>query len=126
MYNEGKQYLATELARACNCPAYLVDAETFRGLTYQNILDGRKEFTAFSLAPFMTAIEARLSMDDLTPRGQVIRFEVDETFLRVDPLVRLQVIAQLLDLQLIDLNQAKEMEGLAPDGSGENDDSPDI
>lgn len=122
MYNEGKQYLATELARACNVPAYLVDAETFRGLTYQNILDGRKEFAAFSLAPLYTAIEARLSMDDLTPRGQFIRFEIDDTFLRVDPLVRLQVIAQLLELKLIDLNQAKEMEGLAPDGNEEAED----
>jgi len=117
MYNEAKQYLATELARACNVPAYLVDAETFRGMTYQNILDGRKEFTAFSLAPFYTAIEDRLSMDDLTARGTYIKFDVDDTFLRVDPLTRLQVVAQLLELQLITLDQAKEMEDLTPDGS---------
>ncbi len=119
MYNEAKQYLATELSRACNVPAYLVDAETFRGMTYQNIIDGRKEYFAYSLAPFVTAIEARLSMDDITPRGQVIRFAVDETFLRADPTVRLQVTEQLLSLGLIDINQAKAMEGLAPDGSGE-------
>ena len=117
MYNEAKQYLATELARACNVPAYLVDAETFRGMTYQNILDGRKEFTAFSLAPFYTAIEDRLSMDDLTAHGTYIKFDVDDTFLRVDPLTRLQVVAQLLELQLITLDQAKEMEDLTPDGS---------
>ena len=123
MYNEAKQYLATELARACNVPAYLVDAETFRGMTYQNIIDARKEFMAYSLNPFITAIESRLSMDDLTPRGLEVRFEVDETFLRVDPLVRLQVTEKLLELQLIDLNQAKEMEGLAPDG---NDNETDI
>ena len=127
MYNESKQYLATELSRACNVPAYLVDAETFRGMTYQNILDGRKEFAAYSLAPFITAIEDRLSMDDLTPRGTYIRFAVDETFLRVDPLTRLQVTGQLLALNLISLDQAKEMEGLAPDGSGDTDDpNPDI
>lgn len=117
MYNEAKQYLATELSRACNVPAYMVDAETFRGMTYQNIIDGRKEFMAYSLAPYITAIEDRLSMDDLTPRGQVVRFAVDETFLRVDPLTRLQVTEKLLELNLIDLNQAKEMEGLAPDGN---------
>jgi HK97 family phage portal protein len=120
MYNEAKQYLATELSRACNVPAYLVDAETFRGMTYQNILDGRKEYYAYSLAPFITAIEDRLSMDDLTPRGQVIKFAVDQTFLRADPMVRLQVTEQLLTLGLIDLDQAKAMEGLSPDGSGEN------
>jgi hypothetical protein len=58
-------------------------------------------------------------MDDITPRGQVIRFAVDETFLRADPTVRLQVTEQLLTLGLINLDQAKAMEGLAPDGSGE-------
>jgi phage portal protein BeeE len=118
MYNEAKQYLATELARACNVPAFMVDAEVFRGMTYQNILDGRKEFAAYSLAPFYTAIEARLSMDDLTPRGTVVRFMIDETFLRVDPTTRLSVTEKLLELQLINLDQAKQMEGLTPDGNG--------
>lgn len=121
MYNEAKQYLATELARACNVPAYMIDAETFRGMTYQNIIDGRKEFMAYSLAPYITAIEDRLSMDDLTPRGQVVRFDVDETFLRSDPMARLQVTEKLLELGLINVSQAKEMEDLTPDGSGESD-----
>ena len=121
MYNEAKQYFATELARACNIPAYMIDAETFRGMTYQNIIDGRKEFFAYSLAPFVTAIEDRLSMDDLTPRGQTVRFSVDETFLRVDPITRLQVTEKLLTLGLIDVKQAQEMEDLTPEGSGEYD-----
>ena len=120
-YAEAKQYFATELARACNIPAYMIDAETFRGMTYQNIIDGRKEFFAYSLAPFVTAIEDRLSMDDLTPRGQTVRFSVDETFLRVDPLTRLQVTEKLLTLGLIDVKQAQEMEDLTPEGSGEYD-----
>jgi HK97 family phage portal protein len=119
MYNESKQYFATELARACNIPAYMIDAETFRGMTYQNILDGRKEFMAYSLAPFITAIEDRLSMDDLTPRGTVVRFAVDETFLRADPLARLQVTEKLLELGLITVPQAMEMEDLTPEGNME-------
>ena len=121
MYNEAKQYLATELARACNVPAWMVDAEVFRGMTYQNVLDGRKDFFAYSLYPFVSAVEARLSMDDLTPRGQVVKFAVDDTFLRADPATRLQVTEKLLELKLIDLNQAKEMEGLTPDGNSESD-----
>ena len=119
MYNESKQYFATELARACNIPAYMIDAETFRGMTYQNILDGRKEFMAYSLAPFITAIEDRLSMDDLTPRGTVVRFAVDETFLRADPIARLQVTEKLLELGLITVPQAMEMEDLTPEGNME-------
>ena len=123
MYNEAKQYFATELSRACNVPAWMIDAEVMRSMTYQNIIDARKDFMAYSLAPFISAIEARLSMDDLTPRTQEVRFAVDDTFLRVDPLARLQVIQQMLELGLIDLNQAKQMEGLAPDGSGLTNDA---
>ena len=121
MYNEGKAFLALELARACNVPATMIDAETLRSSTYQNVLDQRKEFAAYTLMPFIYAISCRLSMDDLTPRGQEVRFSIDETFLRVDPLTRLQVTQQLLELGLITLDQAKEMEDLTPEGSGEVD-----
>ena len=123
MYNEAKAYLALDLARACNVPANMIDAEMIRTNTYQNVLDQRKEFAAYTLMPFINAIQSRLSMDDLLPRGQKVRFAVDETFLRVDPTARLAVTAQLLELGLIDLSQAKEMEGLTPEGSGEVDDS---
>jgi HK97 family phage portal protein len=120
-YAEAKQFYALELARACNVPAEMVDAQVMKSQTYQNVLDARKEFFAYTLQPFVTAIEDRLSMDDLTPRGQVVRFSVDETFLRGNPLDRLAVTEKLLTLGLIDINQAKEMEDLSPEGSGEYD-----
>ena len=99
----------------------MADAEQMKSQTYQNILDRRKEFVAYTLQPFMTAIEARLSLDDLSARGQVVRFSVDETFLRADPMARLAVTEKLLQLNLIDIEQAKEMEDLTPEGSGEYD-----
>ena len=120
-YAEAKQFYALELARACNVPAEMVDAQVMKSQTYQNVLDARKEFFAYTLQPYVTAIEDRLSMDDLTPRGQVVRFSVDETFLRGNPLDRLAVTEKLLTLGLIDINQAKEMEDLSPEGSGEYD-----
>lgn len=121
MYNDAKAYLALDLARACNVPANMIDAEMIKSNTYQNVLDQRKEFAAYTLMPFLNAISCRLSMDDLTPRGQEIRFSIDETFLRVDTTARLATIQTMLELGLIDINQAKEMEGLTPDGSGEVD-----
>lgn len=116
MYNEAAQFLATQIARACNVPAYMIDAEIFRSNTYQNVLDGRKEFMAYTLQPYISAIEDRFSLDDLTPRGQTVRFSVDETFLRADAVTRLTVIEKLLTLGLIDQNQARAMEDLAPEG----------
>jgi hypothetical protein len=53
-------------------------------MTYQNIIDGRKEFVAYSLQPYICAIEDRLSMNDITPAGQIVRDIVAEAekFLR--------------------------------------------
>lgn len=118
MYNEAKQYFATEIARICNVPAYMIDAEVMKSMTYQNVVDARQDFLAYSLSPFTTAISSRFSMDDLTSRGVEVRFDVDNTFLAVDPMARLNVTEKMLQLGLIDINQAKQMEGLAPDGSG--------
>jgi HK97 family phage portal protein len=116
-YNDSVEELAAQIARAMNVPAHMINAEHNRSSTYQNVLDSRKEFFAYTLAPYISAIEDRLSLDDITPRGQIVRFSVDETFLRANPQDRLAVTEKLLSLQLISLDQAKEMEGLAPDGN---------
>ena len=116
MYNEASQYLATEIARLMNVPAYYISADMNNSMTYQNILDGRKEFVAYSLQPFISAIENRLSMDDITRRGNVVKFAIDETFLRADTAARLDAIEKMLALELITLDQAKSMEQLSPMG----------
>ena len=51
----------------------------------------------------------------------VVRFSVDETFLRANPLDRLAVTEKMLELGLIDINQAKAMEDLTPDGDVDED-----
>ena len=119
MYNEASQYLATEIARLMNVPAYYISADMNNSMTYQNILDGRKEFVAYSLQPFISAIENRLSMDDITAHGNVVRFAIDETFLRADTAARLDSIEKMLNLGLRDLQQAQSMEQLSPMGLSE-------
>jgi len=116
MYNEASQYLATEIARLMNVPAYYISADMNNSMTYQNIIDGRKEFVAYSLQPFISAIENRLSMDDITRRGNIVRFALDETFLRADTLKRLEAIEKMLTLGLITVEQAQALEELSPDG----------
>jgi HK97 family phage portal protein len=115
-YNESSQYLATEIARLMNVPAYYISADMNNSMTYQNIIDGRKEFVAYSLQPFISAIENRLSLDDVTRRGNQVRFALDDTFLRADTLARLEAIEKMLNLGLIDLEQAQSMEELSPTG----------
>jgi HK97 family phage portal protein len=124
-YTESSQYLATEIARLMNVPAYYISADLNNSMTYQNILDGRKEFVAYSLQPFISAIENRLSMDDITAHGNIVRFALDETFLRADTAARLDALEKMLNLGLIDLEQAQSMEQLSPmglnEGNGSND-----
>ena len=117
MYNEAIQQLATEIARLCNVPAYYVSADMNNSMTYANVQDERKQFLALSLQPFITAIEDRLSMDDITPRGHVVKFDIDKNFLRTDPLQELAVIEKLLSLGLVTTEQAMEMTDLSPNGS---------
>jgi len=118
-YNESSQYLATEIARLMNVPAYYISADMNNSMTYQNILDGRKEFVAYSLQPFISAIENRLSCDDITAHNNRVRFAIDETFLRADTMARLDAIEKMLNLGLIDVEQAQSMEQLTPNGSGD-------
>ena len=116
MYNEASQYLSTEIARAMNVPAYMISSDMNNSMTYQNIIDGRKEFVAYSLQPYISAIEDRLSMNDITNSSNQVRFAVDDSFLRVDAKDRLDIIEKMLNLQLIDVNQARQMEQLTPLG----------
>ena len=118
MYDSAKQSLSTEICRLMNVPAYMASADANASMTYQNVLDARKEYFAYTLAPFVCAIEDRLSMNDITNSANVVRFATDETFLRADATTRLATIEKMLQLNLITLDQAKAMEDLSPNGDG--------
>ena len=121
-YNESSQYLSTEIARLMNVPAFMVSSDMNNSMTYQNVLDSRKEYVAYSLQPYICAVEERLSMDDITAHGNIVKFNVDETFLRADTMSRLSAIEKMLQLELIDIETAREMESMTPYGNGEAND----
>jgi HK97 family phage portal protein len=109
---------ATEIARLMNIPAWYLNAESTSS-TYSNTLQERRSLIDLSLMPFLIAVEQRLSMDDITPMTQRVRFEVEE-YLRGTALERIEVTGRMLELGLIDINEARQMEGLAPRGSETN------
>lgn len=111
------QSTATQIARMMNVPAYYISADQNTSMTYANVQDERRQFVSLSLAPFIHAIQDRLSMDDLTARGNIVKFDVDSTFLNTDPMARLNVIEKMLNLGLITVDQAMEMEDLTPNGN---------
>ena len=117
LYNEAIQNLSTQISRVMNVPSYYLSSDQNTTMTYANVQDERKQFYALSIEPYIQAIQARLSMDDISTSGHEVRFAVFDTFLKNDPLVELQVIEKLLSLGLITTEQAMEMSDLTPNGS---------
>lgn len=112
---ESRQHVATEIARACGIPAWYLNADV-QGMTYSNVSQERRSLIDFSLRPYLTAIEQRLSMDDVTARGTVVRFSLDN-YLRGNPMEQVDVLAKMQDYGWIDAAEAREMLDLAPRGS---------
>jgi HK97 family phage portal protein len=118
LYNEAIQNLATECARLCSVDPYYVSASQNTTMTYANVQDERKQMVAFTLQPYVSAVEARLSMDDISTTGHYVKFALDDSFLRTEPMERLLVLEKMLALGLITTEQAMEMENLSPNGNG--------
>ena len=112
---EARAYTASEIARVMNIPAWYINAESATS-TYSNVSAERRSLLDFSLRPYLDAFESRLSMDDITPRGQYVEVEMDD-FLRGNPTERVDVIVKLLDSGIINIDEARAMEDLAPRGS---------
>ena len=116
-YNDAIQNLATEIARLCSVPAYYVSADQNTSMSYANIQDERKQLVALCFQPYISAIEERLSMNDISTSGHYVKFALDDTFLRTEPMERLLVVEKMLSLGLITTEQAMEMEDLSPNGN---------
>jgi len=75
---EARQQSAVEIARLLNIPAQYVSAPMGAGnITYQNVESMRRELIDVACGPWIAGMEQRLSLNDVTPRGQQLRFDID-------------------------------------------------
>ena len=81
--------------------------------TYQNAVDRRRDRINDVLSPYMAAITDRLSMPDVTKRGQRARFWLDD-YMRADPKTRAEVQQAYSDMGVTDAAEIRESEGLPP------------
>jgi HK97 family phage portal protein len=107
---EAREYLAKEISRLMNIPAYYLDAST-NTMTYSNVTAERRALLDFSLRPLLTAIKQRLSMDDVTVSTQYVEYDLDD-FLRGNPLERADVYQKLIPLGVLTVEEAREEEDL--------------
>ena len=115
---ESRLNTAAEIARMCNIPAWYINAES-ASATYSNVSQERRSLVDFSLKPYMSCIEERLSMQDITPRTQVVRFDLDD-YLRGNPLEQVEVLTKMIESGIINVEEAREEMDLAPRGNESN------
>lgn len=85
---DARQHAVLEIARAMGIdPEDLGVSTTSR--TYFNAEDRRRDLTDFTFGAYISAVQDRLSMRDVTPRGSYARIKLDG-FLRSDIMTRLQ------------------------------------
>lgn len=113
---EARQYIAVEIARLMNCPAWFLAADQGTGMTYASSLDERRALLDFTFRPYIAALESRLSMDDVTIKGQIVKVDMD-TFLRGNALERIAVWEKMLTLGLMTVDEVRAEEDLAPRGN---------
>jgi HK97 family phage portal protein len=106
---EAREFQVAEIARATGLPGALLGAPA-SGMTYQNVQAERRGLVDLALQPYMSAIEQRLSMDDVTPRGTSLMFQPND-FLRATPIEEAQLLSVLLDRDVITSDEARRRVG---------------
>ncbi|MFD6094531.1 phage portal protein [Oerskovia sp. NPDC060338] len=77
LFVQGRNASTLDIARLCGIPATMLDASQINAsLTYNTTEGARNEFIDGSIDMWRTPIEARLSMDDVTPRGTRVAFDL--------------------------------------------------
>lgn len=114
--HEARQHAVLEIARSAGVdPEELGVSTTSR--TYANQFDRRKAFLDFTLGPYMTAVQDRLSMPDVSQRGYVARFNLS-AFLRSDDLTRYTAYEKGLAVGAIDPTEVRDLEDRPPLSGG--------
>jgi phage portal protein BeeE len=76
MFENARNAAVLDEARLTGVPAGILDgSQSTASLTYSTQEGRRNEFLDYSLAQFLDPIEARLSPDDVSGPGRVIRFD---------------------------------------------------
>lgn len=121
---ESREYADMELARMMGLPPRYLGVSTRRdSMTYSTVVEERRDLIDISFAPYVAAIEQRLSMSDRngSPNGQTIRFDYT-AFLRGSPADRTARAVALVPLGVMSKQEARDAE---PDLTGPAPQAPD-
>lgn len=115
--SQAREFAITEIARLTGIDAEELSVST-TSRTYFNAQDRRRDRLESVLGPYMTAVEGRLSMEDVTPRGYRVVFDTS-SYLRLDDQAAAQTDAVLIGAHVLSPLEAREKRGLDPDDAPE-------
>jgi hypothetical protein len=115
---DSRQQAVLEIARMTGVPHGLLAASPQGAtLTYRNI-EGENQQALQAMAPYLVAVEQRLSADDVVPHGQHVRFDLTE-LMRPATSDLVTMVATLYPMGLIEAPEARDLLGFgvqAPQG----------
>ena len=108
---QSREENALQIARHLGLPPRYVNTASGDSQTYSNVTSERRELRELSLAPYMAAIEQRLSMPDRngSPRGQTIRFDID-AWERPTVIERADIYTKTVPLGITTVQEARDNE----------------
>ncbi len=110
---DARQHAVLEIARAAGVDAEDLGVST-TSRTYFNAFDRKQARIQDTLRGYMVAVEERLSMGDVTPRGYTAKTNLSD-FLRSDDLTRFQSYQTGLAVgAYADKDEVRDAEGKAP------------
>jgi hypothetical protein len=112
--SQAREFAVTEIARLTGIDAEELSVST-SSRTYFNAQDRRRQRIESVLGPYMTAIEGRLSMADLTPVGYRVVFDTSN-FLRLDDQAAATTDQTLIAAKVITPDEARAKRDLEPLG----------
>lgn len=106
---EGRNASAVAVARMANLdPVWTGSGVPGASLIYSNRVDLYRQLLDVSLSPVMRLIDERLSMPDVTPAGDVVRFD-PSVFLRANVTELAAVVNTLVPLGVLTVDEARDL-----------------
>lgn len=105
---DARSFQAAEVARHLNLPAYSVNAPTNDSLTYSTTEGNRRDLVELTFAPYITAVEQRLSLGDVTPIGTAVAMDF-AAFIRGDMAGTIQMGATAVASGLMTVDEVRDL-----------------
>ena len=99
-----------------NLPPKYLNADTAGGLNYANVEQEKRDLVDLTLRPYIHALEARLSLPDVTPRGQQVLVDLDD-FYRGDLMTAATVDTTELAAGITNVDEIRARRGDPPLGT---------